>query len=78
MIDPPDLSPGSSPWETNRTNRTQSSGGKYESARFWGPPSKLDQNTNHVYTMIKLIVYRFNVFIRKPWICLFSRSLPYL
>ena len=37
MIDPPDLSPGSSPWDTNRTNRTQSSGGKYESASFWGP-----------------------------------------
>ena len=37
MIDPPDHSPGSSPWDTNRTNRTQSSGGKYESAPFWVP-----------------------------------------
>ena len=37
MIDPPDLSPGSSSWDTNRTNRTQSSGGKYESAPFWVP-----------------------------------------
>ena len=34
MIDPPDLSPGSSPWDTNRTSRTRSSGGKYESAHF--------------------------------------------
>ena len=34
----PDLSPGSSPWDTNRTNRTQSSGGKYESAPFLTPP----------------------------------------
>ena len=40
MIDPPDLSPGSSPWDTNRTNRTQSSGGKYESALFLTPPVK--------------------------------------
>ena len=38
MIDPPDLSPGSSPWDTNRTNRTRSSGGKYESALFLTPP----------------------------------------
>ena len=37
MIDPPDLSPGSSPWDTNRTNRTRSSGGKYESAHFLTP-----------------------------------------
>ena len=37
MIDSPDLSPGSSPWDTNRTNRTRSSGGKYESALFWVP-----------------------------------------
>ena len=37
MIDPPDLSPGSSPWDTNRTNRTRSSGGKYESAPFLTP-----------------------------------------
>ena len=37
-IDPPDLSPGSSPWDTNRTNRTRSSGGKYESALFLTPP----------------------------------------
>ena len=38
MIDPPDLSPGSSPSDTNRTNRTRSSGGKYESALFLVPP----------------------------------------
>ena len=37
MMDSPDLSPGSSPWDTNRTNRTRSSGGKYESALFWVP-----------------------------------------
>ena len=37
MIDPPDLSPGSSSWDTNRTNRTWSSGGKYESAPFPRP-----------------------------------------
>ena len=37
MIDPPDLSPGSSPWDTNRTNRTRSCGGKYESAHFLTP-----------------------------------------
>ena len=36
-IDSPDLSPGSSPLDTNRTNRTRSSGGKYESAPFWVP-----------------------------------------
>ena len=41
MIDPPELSPGSSPWDTNRTNWTQFSGGKYESARFWGPADYL-------------------------------------
>ena len=35
MIDSPDLSPGSSTWGTNRTNRTRSSGGKYESALVW-------------------------------------------
>ena len=40
MMDSPDLSPGSSPWDTNRTNRTQSSGEKYESALFWAPPKK--------------------------------------
>ena len=33
----PDLSPGSSPWDTNRTNRTRSSGGKYESVIFLRP-----------------------------------------
>ena len=36
-IDSPDLSPGSSPWDTNRTNRTRSSRGKYESAHFFTP-----------------------------------------
>ena len=44
MIDSPDLSPGSSPWDTNRTNRTRSSGGKYESALFWVPASLLPMN----------------------------------
>ena len=37
-LDSPDLSPGRTQLDTNRTNRTRSSGGKYESARFWGPP----------------------------------------
>ena len=37
MMDSPDLSPGSSPWDTNRTNRTRSSGGKYEAAHFFTP-----------------------------------------
>ena len=37
MMDSPDLSPGYSPWDTNRTNRTRSSGGKYESAHFFTP-----------------------------------------
>ena len=41
MIDPPDLSPGSSPWDTNRTNRTRSSGGKYESAPFLTPAESI-------------------------------------
>ena len=41
MMDSPDLSPGSSPWDTNRTNRTRSSGGKYESAHFFTPAIKL-------------------------------------
>ena len=40
MIDPPDLSPGCSPWDTNRTNRTRSPGGKYESAHFLTPAQK--------------------------------------
>ena len=39
-VDLPDLSPGSSPWDTDRTNRTQFSGGKYESTLFWVPDSK--------------------------------------
>ena len=42
MIDSPDLSPGSPPWDTNRTNRTRSSGGKYESALFWVPALSCD------------------------------------
>ena len=50
MIDPPDLSPGSSPWDTNRTNRTRSSGGKYESALFLRP-------ANLEYTCNDLIRY---------------------
>ena len=37
MMDSPDLLPGSSPWDTNRTNRTRSSGGKYEFAHFFTP-----------------------------------------
>ena len=37
-MDSPEVSPGSSSWDTNRTNRTQSSGGKYESALFLTPP----------------------------------------
>ena len=36
-LDSPNLSPGRTQLDTNRTNRTRSSGGKYESARFWGP-----------------------------------------
>ena len=49
MIDPPDLSPGSSSWDTNRTNRNQYSGGKYESAPFWVPAHKHDTlNLNKV------------------------------
>ena len=42
MIYSPDFSPGRTQLDTNRTNRTRSSGGKYESARFWGPPDILD------------------------------------
>ena len=50
MIDPPDLSPGSSPWDTNRTNRTRSSGGKYESAHFLQPAEKSSMNsTNKIF-----------------------------
>jgi len=30
--------------DTNRTNRTQSSGEKHESARFWGSPPGLINN----------------------------------
>ena len=41
MIDSPDLSPGSSSWDTNRTNRTRSSGGKYESAHFFTPAENI-------------------------------------
>ena len=36
-LDSHDLSPGRTQLDTNRTNRTRTSGGKYESARFWGP-----------------------------------------
>ena len=36
-LDSPDISPGRTQLDTNRTNRARSSGGKYESARFWGP-----------------------------------------
>ena len=36
-LDSPDLSPGRTQLDTNRTYRTRSSGEKYESARFWGP-----------------------------------------
>ena len=36
-LDSPDFSPGRTQLDTNRTNRTRSSEGKYESARFWGP-----------------------------------------
>ena len=46
MKDSPDLSPGGSPWDTNRTNRTRSSGGKYESALFWVPAYCVDDITN--------------------------------
>ena len=53
MIDPPDLSPGSSPWDTNRTNRTRSSGGKYESALFLTPAlmCKLMNDLSHLNTI---------------------------
>ena len=37
MIDSPDLSPGISPWDTNRNNRTRPSEGNYESAQFFTP-----------------------------------------
>ena len=43
-MDSPDLSPGRSPWDTNRTNRTRSSGGKYESAHFLTPADFLTIN----------------------------------
>ena len=36
-LNSPDLSPGSTQLDTNRTNRTRSSGGKYESALFLVP-----------------------------------------
>ena len=36
-LDSPDLSPGRTQLDTNRTNRTRSSGGKYESALFLRP-----------------------------------------
>ena len=36
--------------DTNRTNRTRSSGGKYESARFWGPALFLKPK----YTVLKV------------------------
>ena len=31
VVDSPEISPGSYPWDTNRTNRTRFFGGKYES-----------------------------------------------
>ena len=46
IVESPDISPGNSPWDTNRTNRTRSSGGKYESAHFLVPASPtLAQNS---------------------------------
>ena len=36
-LDSPDLSPGRTQLDTNRTNRTRSSWGKYESALFLRP-----------------------------------------
>ena len=48
MMDSPDLSPGSSPWDTNRTNRTRSSGGKYESAHFFTSALKSTQDNQEL------------------------------
>ena len=66
MIDPPDLSPGSSPWDTNRTNRTRSSGGKYESAIFLTPAEFLDKQLKFNYNFRSK-----NVFLQK--ICIFIK-----
>ena len=44
MMDSRDLSPGSFPWDTNRTNWTRFSGGKYESAHFFKPALCFQRN----------------------------------
>ena len=58
MMDPPDISPGSSPWDTNRTNRTRSSVGKYESALFLVPVVKCIRRS----TCDSDVIIGFNLF----------------
>ena len=41
MIDSPVLSPGSSPWDANRNNRTRPFEGNYESAQFFTPAQNI-------------------------------------
>ena len=48
-LDSPDLSPGSSSWDNNRTNRTQSFRGKYESALFWVPAIQNDTDFTTIW-----------------------------
>ena len=61
MIDPPDLSPGSSPWDTNRTNRTRSSGGKYESAHFLTPASFFSDALNLLQSNLEIAAKELEV-----------------
>ena len=53
-LDSPDISPGRTQLDTNRTNRTRSSGGKYESARFGGPAVKLKLHFQAQTSLISL------------------------
>ena len=58
-LDSPDLSPGRTQLDTNRTNRTRSSGGKYESARFWGP-AEISDSPGEITEFILILISGFH------------------
>ena len=63
-MDSPDLSPGSSPWDTNRTNRTRSSGGKYESAHFLTPASFFSDALNLLQSNLEIAAKELEVLLK--------------
>ena len=70
MIDSSDLSPGSSPWNTNRTNRTRLSGGKYESAHFFTPELNRKTRYNDVYSKTFYPAYHFSRMTLESQFCM--------